>query len=93
VTTVDRGRIVFVGYNRVLGATDRGSPNLYGDATAVELPSAGVSVNIATRYWQKGTPDDPRVTIEPDVHVTLSSAAFFRGRDPVLAAALTYRQR
>jgi Peptidase family S41 len=78
-------RAVFVGED------SGGSPNLYGDATAVELPAARVSVNIATRYWQKSRPDDPRVTIEPDLRVSLGSAAFFRGRDPVLAAALAYR--
>lgn len=176
VTTVDRGRVVFVGYNRTLGSTDGaarkvlrlarkprvrrivvdvrlnpggdnrtyapllqalrsrrvdrpgrlvvlisrstfsaaenfvadlerttravfvgedsgGSPNLYGDATAVELPTAGLSVTVATKYWQRSSADDPRVTIEPDVRVPLGSTAFFRGRDPVLAAALAYRQR
>jgi hypothetical protein len=50
-----------------------------------------VSVNIATQYWQKSTANDPRVTIAPDVSVPLSSRSFFRGGDPVLAAALRYR--
>src|SRR5215470_7015537 len=80
-----RTKAVFVGED------SGGSPNLYGDVTAVELPTAGVSVNIATQYWQKSTANDPRVTIEPDVRVPLSSKAFFRGGDPVLAAALAYR--
>jgi hypothetical protein len=75
-----------------VGEDSGGSPNLYGDATAVELPAAGVSVNIATRYWQRSTADDPRVTIAPDVRVPLSARAFFRGGDPVLAAALAYRR-
>jgi C-terminal processing protease CtpA/Prc len=74
-----------------IGEDSGGSPNLYGDVTAVELPTTGVSVNIATQYWQKSTANDPRVTIEPDVRVQLSSKAFFRGSDPVLAAALAYR--
>ena len=51
----------------------------------------GVSVDIATQYWQKSTANDPRVTIAPDVRVPLSSKAFFRGGDPVLAAALAYK--
>ena len=80
-------RAVFVGED------SGGSPNLYGDATAVELPTAGLSVNVATKYWQRSSADDPRVTIEPDVRVPLGSTAFFRGRDPVLAAALAYRPR
>lgn len=82
-----RTKAVFVGED------SGGSPNLYGDVTAVELQTAGVSVNIATQYWQKSIADDPRVTIEPDVRVPLSSKAFFRGGDPVLAAALAYRAR
>lgn len=76
-----------------VGEDSGGSPNLYGDVTAVALPTAGVSVNIATQYWQKSTADDPRVTIEPDVRVSLGSRAFFRGGDPVLATALAYRRR
>jgi hypothetical protein len=74
-----------------VGETSGGSPNLYGDAAAVEVPSAGVSVNVATRYWQKSTAGDRRNGIDPDVAVQLTSSAFFRGKDPVLAAALAYR--
>jgi hypothetical protein len=79
-----RTRAVFV------GETSGGSPNLYGDATGVDLPAAGVYVNIATRYWQKSFAADTRVGIAPKVTVPLSSAAFFRGGDPVLAAALAW---
>jgi C-terminal processing protease CtpA/Prc len=80
-----RTRAVFV------GETSGGAPNLYGDATGVDLPVAGVNVNIATRYWQKSFAADTRVGIQPKVRVRLSSTAFFRGGDPVLAAALAYR--
>ena len=80
-----RTRAVFV------GETSGGAPNLYGDATGVDLPVAGVNVNIATRYWQKSLAADTRVGIEPKVRAPLSSTAFFRGGDPVLAAALAYR--
>jgi outer membrane murein-binding lipoprotein Lpp len=73
-----------------IGETSGGSPNLYGDTEPVELPAAGLRVNIAARYWQKSFAGDKRVAIEPKVSVPLSSTAFFRGRDPVLAAALRY---
>jgi hypothetical protein len=63
-----------------------GSPNLYGDARAVALPYGGQSVFVATRYWQRSTPDDQRTTIEPDIAADLSSADYFAGRDPVLQA-------
>jgi Peptidase family S41 len=74
-----------------IGETSGGSPNLYGDAAGVELPTAGLNVEVAGRYWQKSFAADTRVAIEPKVTVPLSSRAFFRGKDPVLAAALAYR--
>ena len=48
-------------------------------------------MDIAAVYWQMSFATDPRNAIEPDVPVALSSSAFFRGKDPVLAAALRYR--
>jgi hypothetical protein len=74
-----------------VGETSGGSPNLYGDVATVDLPTAGVTVDIAGVYWQKSSAGDPRVAIEPRISVPLSSRAFFRNRDPVLAAALAYR--
>jgi hypothetical protein len=63
-----------------------GSPNLYGDAREVALPYGGQSVYVATRYWQRSTADDQRITIEPDIAADLSSDDYFAGRDPVLQA-------
>jgi hypothetical protein len=65
-----------------------GSPNLYGDAKEVRLPYGGQSVFVATRYWQRSTPDDERTTIEPEIQADFSSADYFAGRDPVLQAIL-----
>jgi hypothetical protein len=65
-----------------------GSPNLYGDSREVDLPYGGQSVYVASRYWQRSTADDRRVTIEPEIYATLSSADYFAGRDPVLQAVL-----
>src|SRR5262249_116994 len=72
----------------VVGEASGGSPNLSGDVEPIPLPASGVTAEIATVYWQKSTPDDPRITTDPQVPVPLSSADFFAGRDPVLAAAL-----
>ncbi len=86
ITELERKtRAVFV------GETSGGSPNLYGDVQPVDLPSAGLRVDIAAIYWQKSFAGDPRVAIEPKIPVALSSKAFFAGKDPVLAAALRYR--
>jgi hypothetical protein len=61
-----------------IGETSGGSPNLYGDAAGVELPTAGLNVEVAGRYWQKSFAADTRVAIEPKVTVPLGSRAFFR---------------
>jgi hypothetical protein len=73
---------------RLVGEPTGGAPNQWGDATAEELPNIGLKYYIATVYVEVTTPDDRRVTVEPDVRVELSSADWFAGRDPVLEAAL-----
>jgi len=65
-----------------------GSPNLYGDARPIDLPYGPHDLYLATRYWQRSTPDDTRITIEPSIRVGLSSADYFAGRDPVLDAVI-----
>jgi C-terminal processing protease CtpA/Prc len=88
ITELERKtRVTFV------GEPSGGSPNLYGDVQRVELPSAGVTVDVAAIWWQKSTARDSRVTIQPRINVPLSSTAYFRGKDPPLAAALAYRIR
>lgn len=87
ITEVERRtRVIFV------GETSGGSPNLYGDVQPVQLPSTGWTVNVAAIWWVKSRANDPRVAIEPHVPVSLSSTDFFAGRDPALAAALSYRR-
>jgi hypothetical protein len=73
---------VFVGEN--MGS----SPNLYGDTVTSTLDYSGLSFRVAARYWQKSTPDDPRITIEPDIEAPLSSADYFGNVDPVMEAIL-----
>jgi hypothetical protein len=54
----------------------------------VTLAQSGQTYNVAARYWERSTPDDPRITIEPDLEVTMSSADYLAGRDPVLDAVI-----
>ncbi len=71
-----------------------GSPNLYGDVRPTRLPYGAlgpIDVYVATRSWVKSTADDPRITIEPDIAVPLSSTDYLAGRDPVLEAAILPR--
>jgi len=65
-----------------------GSPNQYGDARGIDLPYGSQAVYIASRYWQRSTPDDPAITIAPEIGASLSSDDYFAGRDPVLQAIL-----
>jgi dienelactone hydrolase len=71
-----------------VGEPSGGSPNLYGDTANTLLPASGVELRVAQIYWQKSSGDDPRIAIDPQVPVLLSSDAFFAGRDPALDAAV-----
>ncbi|MEO8570843.1 MAG: hypothetical protein ABI553_04010 [Chloroflexota bacterium] len=70
-----------------VGEAMGGSPNLYGDVRRIDLPYGDQALFMATRYWQRSTADDLRLTIEPDLAIPLSSEDYFAGRDPVLDAA------
>jgi hypothetical protein len=77
------------------GATFVGEPmggglNFWDDVRWVTLADYPIPMRVAmsTRYWQKSTADDDRLTIEPDVSVPVLSADYFEGRDPALAAAM-----
>jgi hypothetical protein len=47
-----------------------------------------MQVGVSTRYWEFAPPDDPRLTIEPDIAIPANSEDFLAGGDPVLGAAL-----
>jgi hypothetical protein len=59
--------------------------NFRCDCRDLRLEAAGVVVTIPTWIDNKG---DDRPQVPPDVPMSLSSADFFAGRDPVLEAAL-----
>ena len=63
-----------------------GSPNLFGDTRPVTLPDSGQVLRMAARYWERSTPDDMRITIEPEIRAELAADDYFAGRDPVLEA-------
>ena len=82
-TELDRStRAIFV------GEPTGGSPNLYADPTAQQLPASGWNFLVATRYWEMSTPRDRRLAIAPDHRIEMRLADFLAGRDPVLARAL-----
>lgn len=63
-------------------------PHLYGDCQVSTLTHSRLPVCISTIYWTRGTPNDERLTIPPDIAVELSSGEYFARRDPVLEAVL-----
>jgi hypothetical protein len=76
-----------------VGEPSGGAPNQYGDPVAVRLPATGWTVHVAGVYWEKSDADDPRVAIEPDIPLDLSSEDYFAGRDPALSTALRLAPR
>ncbi len=67
-----------------------GGINFWDDVSFVRLNHWPIpmQVGVSTRYWEKGLPDDPRLTIEPDLPVPLTAADYFAGRDAVMEAVL-----
>ena len=75
---------------RFVGEAMGGGLNFWDDVRWLELPNLPVPMRVAisVRHWVFADPDDPRLTIEPDVTVEVTAADFFAGRDPALDAAL-----
>lgn len=70
-----------------LGEPTGGAPNLFGDATVVNLPSSGLRMHVATREWIFA-PGSDALAIEPDVRFPVRWSDVAEGRDPALEAAL-----
>ncbi len=72
------------------GEPPGGGLNFWDDVKWVSLPNYPLAprVGVSTRYWQFAAPDDPRLTIEPDIAVPVTAADYFAGRDPVLDAVI-----
>lgn len=66
-----------------------GGLNFWNDVQFYPMPHLPIPmrVGISTIYWEKSTPDDQRLTIEPEIAVPSLAADYFEGRDPVLEAA------
>ena len=73
---------------RIVGEPAGGAPSQWGDSTPITLERAGLTLHVATLYWEFGPPGDTRTETPVDVRVEPTAADFFAGRDPVLARAL-----
>ena len=76
---------------RFVGEPSGGAPSQWGDSVPVELARAGLTVHVASLYWEFGPRGDKRLATVPGVRVEMTAADFFAGRDPVLARALALR--
>jgi hypothetical protein len=67
-----------------------GGLNFWNDVDWVNLEGFVVPMRLAvsTRYWEMSTPDDPRLSIEPDLAMPVRAVDYFAGRDPLLEAVL-----
>ncbi|HDT14560.1 MAG TPA: peptidase S41 [Candidatus Aminicenantes bacterium] len=68
------------------GEPTGGKPNHYGEIETLTLPNLGLKVSYSTKYFQFVEGDDPSMT--PDVLVELSLDDHLALRDPVLEAIL-----
>lgn len=65
------------------------SPNQYGDSITIGLEHSGLVFRVAPQWIVKSDdPEDPRITIEPDIRTPLSSDDYFGDVDPAVEAIL-----
>ena len=76
---------------RFVGEPMGGGLNFWDDVRRLRLEALPMPMEVAisVRYWQFADPDDPRLTIDPDIAVEVTAADFFAGRDPAFEAALS----
>lgn len=74
-----------------IGEPMGGGLNFWDDVRQVRLDALPVpmQVGVSTIYHQFAEPDDPRLTIEPDVPLPVTAEDHFVRRDPVLTEALS----
>ena len=72
-----------------VGEPTGGAVKFYSDnPQQIALAFSGLNAYIAAEYTQRGTPNDRRLAIAPDVRIPVRSADYFAGRDPALAYVL-----
>lgn len=76
-----------------IGEPSASKGNHYGDSRRITLPNSGITVRVATIYWQGWLPGDQRAWVAPDVAAGLSFTDYARNDDPVLTSALSFVPR
>ncbi len=78
-------------YAAFVGEPSGAKPSHYGDGKRVVLENSGLTLRVSTIYWHSWLANDFRDEIRPHISAPLTSADYFGGNDPALAAALQYR--
>ena len=66
--------------------------NSYGDPVpAIVLPNSGISVGMASVWWQDVTERDKRVETDPEIAADPTIADYIANQDPAFAAIINYR--
>jgi hypothetical protein len=66
-------------------------PNMYGDPETFRLPHTGITVALASLYWQDMDPRDVRQWTGPYLAAPLTSRAYKEQRDPAVDLILHWR--
>ncbi|MGI9232580.1 MAG: hypothetical protein ACR2RD_03025 [Woeseiaceae bacterium] len=77
-------------YAAFVGESSGAKPSHYGDSERVVLENSGLTLRVSTIYWHSWLANDFRDEINPHISAPMTSTDYFRGSDPVLAAALQY---
>lgn len=65
-------------------------PNLYGDNRSYILPNSGISVNLSSKYWQGGMPEDKRSQYVPLILVEETVSDYRLSKDKALEAVQNF---
>lgn len=76
----------------IVGEPSGSRPNHRGEAGWFQLPYSGVWGIISSQYHQASKAEDHRLWVAPHLPVTLSSEAYFLGKDPVMTQIITIIQ-
>ncbi|GAA6139704.1 hypothetical protein NBRC116583_34510 [Arenicella sp. 4NH20-0111] len=69
-----------------VGEPSGSKPNAYSESGRLQLPNSKFGLIVSSQFHQHSWPEDSRIWIAPDVPVTLTSKAYFAGRDPLIEA-------
>jgi hypothetical protein len=74
----------------LIGEPASSKPSSFGDAYRMPMPNSGISVRSSILWWQQGQNMAPWTPV--DIAVPYRFADYASGRDPVMDAALDYKE-